>query len=362
MKFNQFVLFTLSCIFCTSANAQSFKKGLVYLQNGDTLSGYIADGSYESLSRSIHFKLDKKSEAENVYKPNEIKGFQFADGDYFKSELTQYTVNKKHIGMFNISEYRLLHRLNINDKTKLYELNDTWANPLFLQKEDGPLKLLCLDLNGNPNYLEELAAALNDCESIVVPATLPLEAKAIQALLLVYDHCGQKEATTPLPQIMAWAGVSIPAMSLINQYKGLGKSIQLEFRPISTGFFSNFNIGAEFLHLNATRQYERGDRSYKKIVNHRELSLKASYFMNALHGHLRPYGFLEITSYNSQFNDYYKPSNGLNYVQLNSKEEINRSALRPGIGVHGQWKRHIFRFELPIDRFAQPRIGYGYAF
>jgi hypothetical protein len=134
MKYIQFLMLSISFPLIVSVNAQSFKKGQIFLLNGDTLTGYIADGSYEALSRSISFKIDKKKNDLIAYFPNEIKGFQFSDGDYFKSEWVQYSVASKNKGNDNVAETRFLHRLYANEKTSLFELNNGHDNPLFLQK------------------------------------------------------------------------------------------------------------------------------------------------------------------------------------------------------------------------------------
>lgn len=362
MKYIQFLLLFSFLAFASFSQAQAFKKGFIYLQNGDTLTGLIDDDSYEVLSHSVTFKLNRKSDDVTTYSPHEIKAFQFVDGDFFLSEMVQFSSSEKHGNDHDVSEMRFLHRISNNEKTSLYELNDEQARPLFFQKNGGPLQLLCLDKSGNLAYLELLVRELNDCEYLTVPANLPLEAAAIQTMLIDYDHCEKREAQPSLPQSMVWAGISIPAMSLVEQYHGLGKCFQMEFRPIANGFLSNFNLGFEFLHLNANHYEENGNYKYWESVKYRELSIKTSFFLSALNGSLRPYGFIAFTSSQANFSNYYKQESDENYIKDRSKDEYNRLAIRPGIGLHAQWKRHFLRVELPMDRLIHPRIGYGYAF
>ncbi|MBK8562453.1 MAG: hypothetical protein IPN76_03665 [Saprospiraceae bacterium] len=362
MKYIQFLMLSFSCLATTFASAQSFKKGHIYLLNGDTLNGYIADGNYEALSRSINFKNDKKNDDLITYLPNGISGFQFSDGDYFKTGFVQFSAHSISRAIQDVSEIRFLHRLYANGKTSLYELNNGHDNPLFLQKGDGPLKLLCLDRSGNLAYLEELAFAVKECETVIVPADLPLDSKAIQAVLTEYDHCGQHTTPAPVPQAMAWAGISFPVSSLVEKYNGLGRAFQMEFRPVAEGFFSNVSLGAAFLSLNANRTVKDDLSSYTSAVKYREFSLKASFFLNALDGHLRPYGFIEVTSTTTYKKEYNQISSDDAIVWGVSERESSDRILRPGVGIHAQWKRHFIRLESPIAPYAQPRIGYGFAF
>ncbi len=362
MKYIQFFMLSAMLFLTFHASGQGFKKGRVYLMNGDTLTGYISDGNYETLSHSIHFKSNKKEGEFATYLPNEIRGFEYSGGDYFISELVQFSSFNKHHNIENTSEIRFLHRIYNNKKTSLYELNDRRSSPLYLQKGDGPLRLLCLDINGNPAYLEELALTVKDCESAIVPANLPLDARAIQAVLSSYDNCGQSASPTPIPQAMVWGGVSLPFWAYMDGHKGLGKSFQIEFRPTAQGFFSNVSVGAEFLHLDAFSISKEDWGRNVSSIKHRELSIKASLFLNAMKGRLRPYGFLQwattATSY-ERFSQYSGDSNPKWNV---SKWAFDGRGIRPGLGLHGQWRRHFIRVEMPIDDDLQPRIGYGYAF
>jgi hypothetical protein len=354
IKFSLLLILSASFI-----QAQSFKQGFIITLKGDTLNGFIEDGKYEDLSRSINFKSDKKSKAITTYNPNEISVFQFSDGDFFASEMVRFSSLRKDGEMDNIAEMRFLHRLYLNDKTSLFELNDNHARPLFLRKNDGTIRLLCLEKEAGHAYLEILKNELLDCENLKIPADLALNSHEIQRLLLAYDHCGEATDLVELPKTMAWGGISLPLETIQEHYKGLGKMLQFEYRPMKEGLLGNITLGAELLYVHADKFENKGDLLLKYEFKHLELGVKARFYTNE-GGWLRPYIFLAGTYYKSS-TDYYAKYPQQEYNRDYSTGIINTFMVRPGIGVHAQWKRHFLRFELALDGQGQPRLGYGFA-
>ena len=247
MHYSKFALLLVFLAFSNAMCAQAFKKGVVIMANGDTLAGYIDDGSYESLSRTVSFKQDMKADTATVYSPNEIKEFQFADGDFFISGMARFSFPKNNGTTEDLVEMRFLHRLQANEKSSLFELNDEHVSPLFLQKSGGPLQLLCLDENGEKAYLDVLAQSISDCENMSLPADLPLEISAIRDVLDSHESCRTPMQPNISPKMMAWGGISLPLQQFQENYQGLGKMLQFEYRPIDRGLLSNLTIGAEFL-------------------------------------------------------------------------------------------------------------------
>lgn len=360
MHMNKFFSALLLLAIFHQCHAQGFKKGYIITIQGDTLQGFIEDGSYEALSYSINFKIDKKGKDITTYNPSEIKAFRFFDGDFFIGEMVHFSALTKDGNMDNIAEIRFLHRLYLNSKTSLFELNDERAKPMFLRKSDGTFHLLCIELRDATAYLEVLSNELQDCPSLKIPANMQLNSQEIQKLLVAYDHCGETPKTTNLPQKMVWAGISFPLETLNHHYLSLGNTLQFEYRPINEGIIGNITLGAELLYAHTDKIEHRGDRTDKYEFKHLELGIKTRFYAND-GGWFRPYIFLAGTYYKSRNDYFYKfPLQEFQFDYPNRK--INKIMVRPGVGIHAQWKRHFLRFELPLDGQTQPRLGYGFAF
>ncbi len=361
MRFINFFLLLIFVSVSLKTQAQNFKKGTVITIAGDTLQGFIADEAYEKLSKQILFKPNKKEVEPTVYTAHDLRSFEFADGDFFISHSVSFS--SKHSKEYN-SDMRFLHRLYRNEKTSLYELNDWQENPLFIQKLQGEIILLCLGRDGNPAYLEEIAYIVNDCKTLVVSGNLALDANAIEAVLVDYDQCGKEaKPKSELPELMAWAGVAAPTFSVARKYDGIGQSFQLELRPFPNGMLSNMNIGVEYFNFNSTNSTMGSDYEYRTQTKRQELSIKSRFFLSALNGHLRPYGFLALTSHFYESKSSYRYYNSQDFLLDRSKSEFAKLVIHPGIGVHGQWRGHIFRLELPLtSEMAFVKIGYGHAF
>ena len=87
-KFTSVILFLLFC-FVSVYGQSKWKPGVVFQQNGDTLSGLIEENSMVVHHRYCFFKYDT-GRVIIKYTPDQITGYKFADGNFFISRPVKF--------------------------------------------------------------------------------------------------------------------------------------------------------------------------------------------------------------------------------------------------------------------------------
>lgn len=124
-----------------------WKQGYIICNNGDTLRGYIDYRVRATNHRACYFKSYEEGKTE-FYKPNEIRGYRFIDGNIFIS---------KPIETWGIENPMFLELL-IEGKASIYSFFDSQVR--FFIEKDGKLTELknsetLLHINNNEYYREK---------------------------------------------------------------------------------------------------------------------------------------------------------------------------------------------------------------
>lgn len=351
MRFeNGYKILLLICspFFCFT---QSFDRGKIVLVNGDTLSGYIQNIGYAELCYRVVFKQKIKGEPTS-FTPNELRCFEFDDGDYFEAHEMNFDI-KRNNGWQHVSGARFLYRLEKGD-VDLFELRDGDRQPLFLRKYNGDLQLLNLSKNGEDDYRKIITTIFADCEDLKLPAKLELSLTKIRPIVQAYNKCDEINERKEFPFFQTWAYVGTSLYAVFSDFKGYNRGMSLELRPFKKGFARLWNIGLNG-HYSKYKSVRNGSRADNVYI--REIALASRFFLPIKNTILSPIGFVSIKKgwYEREEFEFDQIS------QYNFKSSTwERMRMQVGIGLHGNVKRHIFRFEIPLDEAIEIRLGYGF--
>ena len=84
MKIKIFTSFLMIFLFLQCYSQADFRKGFVILNNNDTISGLIRNGSKKENSLKCVFIQNTESD-KTIYYPDNIKTYRFTDGKYYVS-------------------------------------------------------------------------------------------------------------------------------------------------------------------------------------------------------------------------------------------------------------------------------------
>ena len=248
-------LLFFSVIFCISSYSQDYSKGLVVLNNSDTIIGFVRKTAENELS-VLYFKKDSISQ-ETHYFPCDINGFS-SNGEVYESH--KVAVDKDSICDF--------FSCKIRGKVSLYTRYDlSLKEHLYLRIENGPLKELIIKkvIVDNPDgssaeyaektyyyYYRVLAEAYADCPGLVNGnEVIKLNLKSIEKSVVDYHKCTKKPYTVyePVKQIKKKGalsyGFSFGGMFISQKYEKTGFNSYSKKTPYSK-FISGLDITGLF--------------------------------------------------------------------------------------------------------------------
>lgn len=354
MKYIPLFLISIFLFLSNNIYSQNFKKGYIITNTNDTLDGLLLDEQYELLSRKVGFKANRKRKQITYFSPNDIKGFAFRDGDFFQSFEIEYSYQDKKGHKVDVNEARFLHRIE-GGNLSLFELEDDWMKPLFIQKAEAPPILLC-----QTYYLKNLNAQTEDLPAFNIPETLKLRKQEVKEVVELYNDGapGLSPTNSLNSKLSAWGSLAFPISKYVDRYKGIGYGAFVEYSPFSKEILKNFSVGIGLQRVNLERPTNGG--TWQREEKSWEYTLRLNYYMNT-RSKIAPYAFLGASIYDGSLNRkrLAEPETGTTELNYFTKEE--KEVAHVGAGFQINLKRHFIKFEIGVSKDFHVKLGYGFS-
>lgn len=178
-----------------------FGKGTIRLPDGQEVSGYIQQDGYVQLQDRLYFKASPEQSEAQLYRPKDLIGFRFDEGDEFHQILISYEENglllskpqfAQVLALGTIDLYRFTEGLR-SGRFVLYARKEGQLHKL----SEDPILLSSGSYTVRNAYQGVLKVLLFDCKELTNVAATPFREKAITDLINTYNRC-QDGAYQPL--------------------------------------------------------------------------------------------------------------------------------------------------------------------
>ncbi|MGZ8516560.1 MAG: outer membrane protein [Chitinophagaceae bacterium] len=358
-------LFLLSILYKNELHAQlrdSYIKGSVELQTGQSLNGYIKDDELAKMNFKISYKENETGKSFTIYDTSQIKSFKLDDGEIY--EWLRFR------GQYMTGDIAVLGKLIIMGKASLYKIIYN-SDVLYLVKNEGKVYVLQNDKMDKSQMSTELTKYYFKSrlkEAISNPAIpvdkiekISFSEKKIAEIIKEYNELSGSDNQViavkkkPVHFIIA----SVGGMYMNNNRKEIYFQgiFRTYFPKISRGL--SFNTGINY--FNYKNLIKRGQWPFNEIID-KTYSLATIPFQlqqNFLNKKIRPYVFVGTNISHLKVTD----QSGSSQIDKGLQNSFG-VALLFGAGIEADiYKGIMLKTEYRDENFAHlVLVGIGYNF